>query len=557
MSSGAPTADLGVSVVLPCYNRGAYLARWLEAFAWWAPYDLPVEIIVVDDGGADQAATVVDRGQARGLDIHYRRVRPPDAPRNNGQARNAGIRAARFPLILNSDPDVVFVTDVIRRLIAAWQPGTFCSVSGYFPLTRRAWLALWDESERRPLRADDYRAHLDGRQNLVHSPDDVHGLHGAFLCDRATLQRLRGYDERFYCWGWEDRDLLTRLEQGLGFTRRYVEGAIVAHQWHPTLRADDGAARSRVLWQMGWQRARAADAQPIVRNPESWGEWRGTAREPMPGTSHIDPDAARPSEIFEAYLYEAQVWRREGHPRLALERLRVAFARWWEWSGAEASDRGPLALQIALATAAGYARSGEAALEYAKAAADAGDPRLAATVLEAAASLPDMAIAIASLRARWLAEAGAIGEAIRVLEDGLAAEPLAASPLAAEAIARLAELFIRIDRPDAAQARLASVVSRGEPRLDVFERLLFDAYLVRLRQDETAGEGWPPRVAGQAAGDFLFSAAARARRAGLVYGATILFEAAAASEGDDDGLRARAASLRDQTRDEWQALALR
>jgi hypothetical protein len=367
---------------------------------------------------------------------------------------------------------------------------------------------------------------------------------------------LRGYDERFYCWGWEDRDLLTRLERGLGFTRRYVEGAVVAHQWHPTLRADDGPARSRVLWQMGWQRARAADALPIVRNPESWGEWRGATTEPMPGTTQpIDPDVARPSEIFDAYLYEAQVWRREGHPRVALERLRVAFARWWEWSDGEASDRQGLDVQIALAQAAGYTRTGEAALEYAKAAADAGDPRLAGSILDLAASLPGTTIAIASLRARWLAEAGTIGEAICVLEHGLAAESIAATPLAAEAIARLAELLIRIDRLDAAQARIASALTLGEPRLDTFERLLFDAYVVRLTQAEPDREGWPPRVAGEAAGDFLFSAAMRARRAGLVYGASLLFEAAA-SEGEDDGLRARAQTLRDQTRDEWNAPAV-
>jgi GT2 family glycosyltransferase len=561
---------LGVSIVLPCYNRGAYLAHWLAACAWWRPYEVPIEVLVVDDGGTDDAGSVADRWRAQGLDVRYLRLRDAGAPRNNAQARNAGIRAARFPLVLNSDPDIVFVTDIVRRLVDAWRPGVFCSVGGYYPLTRTAARDLWQESTQRPLGPADYLERAAGRHNLVHRPDGVHGLHGAFLCDRATLHDVRGYDERFRLWGWEDRDLLTRLEEGLGLERIYVPEAIVVHEWHPALRADgeplDDASRARTLWQMGWQQACAATLTSTARNPAGWG---GEADEPTDPQQRAAegraPACASPAEwqmCFEAYLHEAAAWRRDGRPRAAMARLRVGLSRWWErgadeppWSDEEGGAEA-LEAQVAAAHAARYARARELALAYAAAAFEAADRPAADSALAAASCLPGPQGPAAHLRARWLIEDGRLDEAVALLEEAFANDGpgFATGPAdGPEAVATLIELLVRLGH----DARARSWVAAAPPGLGVFEALLFAGYRARLFGAADPARGpWPPRVGDEGAGEFLFSVAMRARRAGLWMGAHALFDAYLASVPEEsDDLPARAARLRDEAAREWASRA--
>jgi GT2 family glycosyltransferase len=564
------TEPSGVSVVLPCYNRGAYLARWLEACAWWQPYEFPVEILVIDDGGADHTEAVVEHARDRGLDVRYQRLRGAGGPRNNAQARNAGIRAARHPLVLNSDPDIVYVTDVIRLLVAGWRPGVFCSVSAYYPLTRESSREISRAGERRALVADDYLRHLAGRHNLVHRPDGVHGLHGAFLCDRATLVEMRGYDERFHVWGWEDRDLLTRLEQGLGFERRVISGATVAHQWHPALRADtdpqDDAARSRAWWQMGWQQTCATTLTSIVRNDRGWGEWTTTG--------HPDGRDERRDFDFDAYRYEAQVWQREGRPRVARARLHVALTRWWERQ-AEAprfleDDEIPLDRLEAMVVDAhehGYAHAGDAAIEYAIASTDAGDRHAAEVALAVASRVSASKTAVAHCRARWLASDGQLADAVAQLEGALTSATADQSasgkstptsqerdlpdPHVAAAAAFLVELLLRLGDLERARGWIAAV---RDLKLGVFDRLLFDGYGYALCEG-VAEVAWPPRTGDDPAGEFLFSVAMRARRAGWFFGARVMFDACLASTPSLEApLPARAAELRREVDAAWSLL---
>ncbi len=578
MTTGAASLERpGVSIVLPCYNRGAYLADWLASCAWWQPFDVPVEVLVVDDGGVDDTGAIAEWWRRQGLDVRYLRLRGRGSPRNNAIARNAGIRAAHFPLVLNSDPDIVFVTDVVRLLLDRWRPGVFCSVGRYYPLTRTASREIRQCRVERSVGPSDYLARAAGRQNLVHRPDGVHGLHGAYLCDRAALHRIRGYDERFRLWGWEDRDLLTRLEEGLGFQRIYVPDAVVIHQWHPPLRADtetqNDRDRARTLWQMGWQQACASTLPSIRRNEDGWGnaptspsasagQERGSDRTGAAGASAVDRQLH-----FDAYVHEAPVWRRDGRPRTAMARLRVGLSRWWEQGSCEPpwgdDDCDPLPdatfeARVAEAHAAGYGHARQLALGYAAAAFEASDRRAAEGALSAAARLPGPKAPVAHQRARWLIEDGQPEQAIDLLESALTADGIEAARADAEsvdAMARLVELLVSMGRDDRARVWLAA----ASPGLGVFEDLLFAGYRARLLDSRDPDrDAWPPRVAGQAAGEFLFSVAMRARRAGLWMGAQALFDAYLASgPTDDDELSARAAHLREEVARAWERAWLR
>jgi GT2 family glycosyltransferase len=506
-------AGLGVSIVVPSYNRGSYLDAWMRAVAAWQPFAFPVEVLVADDGGADHCEAVCDRWRAEGLDVRYLRVRPPGAPRNNAIARNAGIRLARWPLLLQSDPDIVFVTDVISACVAAWQPGVFCSVSRYHPLTRSAWYRLRARTGEATLA--DYRTATQGRQNMVHSPDGVHGLHGAFLCEAAVLRQLRGYDERFTHWGWEDADLLGRL-RGLGLERVYVEGACVAHQWHPVLRDDDPQARAATYRAMAWQQARASEPAPLVRNPVRW----GLVDDPL---RQGDPDAEPEGEAFSARAAasEARLWRQAGDPQRALAVLREHEGR----QGATTADDRHLM-----------------AMERATAAVEAGDE---AAYAEGIGTLVETAgpPAAADLLARRLIAAGDISAAISMLEAALNARP------DATCLSRLVEARI------ATSGEVRPLLDRARDRawldLDTFEQLRVDAY------DHAARAPVPPwraAVAGEPPGDFLLSAAGRAWRLDLPLATRLLCAACGVDgAGVDPELLPRARELGAAAEQAWAA----
>ncbi|HKB50507.1 MAG TPA: glycosyltransferase family 2 protein [Solirubrobacterales bacterium] len=95
---------LAVSAVIPTYNREHLVARAIRsALAALAPGD---EIIVVDDGSTDGTAAVVE-----GFGAPVRLLRLPHG--GAGTARNAGLAAARGPLVAFLDSDDEWFPDKI------------------------------------------------------------------------------------------------------------------------------------------------------------------------------------------------------------------------------------------------------------------------------------------------------------------------------------------------------------------------------------------------------------------------------------------------------------
>jgi GT2 family glycosyltransferase len=339
--------DRRISIVVPCYNRAAYLNVLLQSLTWSVVPPSEFEIIVVNDGGVDHVELVAEAWRRRGLDVHVLPLRAGGAPRNNASARNAGVRMARYPIVLQTDPDIVFASDVLQRVRETLEPRTFCSCSGYYPLTREATLDLAFGAEGAESSARAYLERAVGRPNQVLSPDGVGGLHGAFACAKSDLQRVGGYDESFSHWGWEDRELLVTLAHDAGLTRRCMAGTTVVHLWHSPQRGDtlreELAAEgqwSRVAWEVQMQRASAeyprsvrsrrtargrADASDRgVFTADAYQEWAGGTDE---GT-----DASRPAYqlFFDAHRLEAAQLRALGYVSVARALLYYVLERPWE-----------------------------------------------------------------------------------------------------------------------------------------------------------------------------------------------------------------------------------
>lgn len=98
-----------VSVVVPTYNRRAFLPRALDSLA--ASHYADLEVIVVNDGGEDVGDIVARYGNARLIELE----------RNGGitKATNAGLREARGEFVTLLSDDDLFYPDAIARWVRA------------------------------------------------------------------------------------------------------------------------------------------------------------------------------------------------------------------------------------------------------------------------------------------------------------------------------------------------------------------------------------------------------------------------------------------------------
>jgi glycosyltransferase involved in cell wall biosynthesis len=101
-----------VSVILPTYNRATLLGTAIESVLGQSFQDL--ELIVVDDGSADDTEKLVRRYQDSDARVRYLR----QANRGISAAMNAGIHAASGQLIARLDSDDLWLPDLLETEVS-------------------------------------------------------------------------------------------------------------------------------------------------------------------------------------------------------------------------------------------------------------------------------------------------------------------------------------------------------------------------------------------------------------------------------------------------------
>nr|WP_294546399.1 glycosyltransferase family A protein [uncultured Rhodopila sp.] len=115
---------LGISVVIPTYNRADMIRETLDAL--FAQTRVPDEVIVVDDGSQDSTPAVLASYGAR---LKTLRIR------NSGElvARNIGLGLARGHLVAFCDNDDLWLPDFLAAMSAQWrtEPGLLACYSDF------------------------------------------------------------------------------------------------------------------------------------------------------------------------------------------------------------------------------------------------------------------------------------------------------------------------------------------------------------------------------------------------------------------------------------------
>ncbi|MCX7823938.1 MAG: glycosyltransferase [Verrucomicrobiae bacterium] len=187
------TESLTISVVVPVYSGGEGFRRCLASLAETRPR--PLEIIVVEDGGPDQAAKEAESFGARVIRL----------PTTGGpaRARNLGASLARGEVLLFLDADVTVPPGIIGQVVAIFseQPDAAAVMGSY------------DEAPS----AENF---LSQYKNLLHhyvhqtSKEEASTFWGACgAVRRKVFLEMGGFDESYRWPSVEDIDLGYRLRQ--------------------------------------------------------------------------------------------------------------------------------------------------------------------------------------------------------------------------------------------------------------------------------------------------------------------------------------------------------
>jgi mycofactocin system glycosyltransferase len=208
-----PASD--VTVVVPVKDRVDGLTRLLAA--------LPADIgatIVVDDGSADAAGIRAVAEKAGAQLLRHPVARGPAA------ARNAGLAAARTPLVAFLDSDVVPQSGWLDPLLARFaDPAVALAAPRIVALAGDGWLGGY-ESVRSSLDLGADPALVVPKSRVAYVPS------AAMVVRRDAVGA--GFDERMHVA--EDVDLVLRLYEA-GWRLRYEPASRVAHEHRTTLRA--------------------------------------------------------------------------------------------------------------------------------------------------------------------------------------------------------------------------------------------------------------------------------------------------------------------------------
>ena len=196
-----------VSIVMTARRRALQLEQTLPSIYSQGFKDF--EVICVedgDDGGATKA--ICERYGVR----YFRREHRPDRPYSNPAVpNNIGLRQAKGEIILIQNAEISHVSEeLINRLCGPVREDAMVS-------TFTSVMAL----------------NADGTDKswYVHSK---HNPRPFFFCQalkKSVVERLRGFDEDYLYYGYDDDDFALRLKFA-GIELRFMDDLLAHHLWH-------------------------------------------------------------------------------------------------------------------------------------------------------------------------------------------------------------------------------------------------------------------------------------------------------------------------------------
>jgi len=191
-----------ISVIIPLYNKGKYIARALDSVLTQTFEDF--EVIVVNDGSMDDGPDIVRTYH----DPRLRMIKQANA--GPGSARNRGIKETTAPYLAFLDADDEWLPDFMAIYLDGLKTNSDCDlvVGPYFEGDLRTDKSvIWKNFgvEKGPWRLPNNVSHTDLHTYLTM-------LHTCtFLCKRDVVYKYGGFYSKRECKRGEDRYLQLQL----------------------------------------------------------------------------------------------------------------------------------------------------------------------------------------------------------------------------------------------------------------------------------------------------------------------------------------------------------
>lgn len=276
-----------ISVVIPTYNRAAYLPATVESVM--AQSVQVHEILIVDDGSTDETERIV-HSFAGPIRYFQQRNRGPAA------ARNLGIREATGELIALVDSDDLWEPDKLaRQLVLLDDPevGLVHTAARIIDGRGRETGAVWGKPA--------YQGHVFDRLLVAN------GINASsVLTRRSLLLEVGAYDERFPCL--ENWELWVRLSRCCAFA--YVDSPLIRYRVHGGNLIRDLQKQRRAYGLLLEKHLEHAPAPPLAVRRQAYARFHRAFADALVGQGHYS-DARRDflrSLFFEPW--QPEVWWR-------------------------------------------------------------------------------------------------------------------------------------------------------------------------------------------------------------------------------------------------------
>jgi cellulose synthase/poly-beta-1,6-N-acetylglucosamine synthase-like glycosyltransferase/peptidoglycan/xylan/chitin deacetylase (PgdA/CDA1 family)/spore germination protein YaaH len=222
-----------VSVIVPAYNEARVIVRTVRSLLAQT-YDGPIEILVVDDGSADDTYGVVRAAFADepAITVFHKE--------NGGKASalNLGIASAQHEIVIALDADTLFAPDTVAELVQPLADPRVGAVAGNAKVGNRVNLVTrWQALEYVTSQNLDRRAF-----SLLDGITVVPGAVGAWR--KSLVHAVGGFQADTLA---EDQDLTLRIRRA-GHSIAYADGAVGYTEAPDTLST---LVRQRFRWSFG------------------------------------------------------------------------------------------------------------------------------------------------------------------------------------------------------------------------------------------------------------------------------------------------------------------